>query len=191
MENKEVRKISSSLSFDSNGRTVEGYAAVFESESEDLGFIEIIHRGAITEDTIKRSDVLAKFNHEDSKVLARCKQGSGSLLLEVDERGLHYLFEAPKTALGDELLEHIQRRDIDSSSFAFTVSREKGSEKWSKRNGKVYREIFAIDKLWDISPVWTPAYAETECSARFQEIKETIQEVEGIMGIYKDEIDKL
>lgn len=191
MENKEVRKISSSLSFDSDGRTVEGYAAVFESPSEDLGFIEIIHRGAITEDTIKRSDVLAKFNHEDSKVLARSKQGSGSLLLEVDERGLHYLFEAPKTALGDELLEHIQRRDIDSSSFAFTVSREEGSEKWSKRNGVIYRDIYSIDKLWDISPVWTPAYAATECSARFLEVQKSSDEVDGIMNLLKEEIDKL
>lgn len=188
---KEIRKISTSLTHPEESRTVEGYAAVFESPSEDLGFIEVIHRGAITEETIKRSDILAKFNHEDTKVLARCKFGEGSLLLEVDERGLHYLFEAPNTTVGNELLEHIQRGDIDSSSFAFTVSREEGSEKWSKRNGVIYRDIYSIDKLWDISPVWTPAYSATECSARFLEVQKSSDEVDGIMNLLKEEIDKL
>lgn len=187
---KEIRKISADFSTSSD-RTVIGYAAVFESESEDLGFTEIIHRGAITEDTIKNSDTLAKFNHDDSKVLARSKKGEGSLLLEVDDKGLRYLFESPKTALGDELLEYINRGDIDSSSFAFTVAKDEGSEKWSKRNGKIYRDIFKISHLWDISPVFTPAYSQTECSTRFAEIQETIAEVEGIMGMYKSEIDSL
>ena len=191
MEIKEVRKISSSPSNPTESRTIMGYAAVFESESEDLGFIEVIHRGAITEETIKRSDILAKFNHEDSKVLARCKHGEGSLHLSVDDKGLMYEFEAPKTALGDELLEHIQRRDIDSSSFAFTVSRSEGSEKWSKRNGIIYREIYSIDKIWDCSPVWTPAYTDTTCSARFSEIKATSEEVDGVMNLLKEEVDKL
>ena len=175
MENKEVRKISTSISATDN-RTVEGYGAVFNSESVDLGFIEIIHEGAITEDTIKRSDVFAKFDHSDDKILARSKYGAGSLLLETDSRGLHYMFEAPKTALGDELLEYIGRGDIDSSSFAFTVSKEEGSEKWSKINGKIYRDIYKIDRLWDISPVFSPAYESTSCSKRFSEIQDTINE---------------
>lgn len=192
MEIKEVRKISSSPSNPTESRTVTGYAAVFESESEDLGFIEVIHKGAITNDTIQRSDILAKFNHDDSKVLARCKHGEGSLHLSVDDKGLRYEFEAPKTALGDELLEYLRRGDIDSSSFAFTVSRSEGSEKWSKRNnGIIYREIYSIDKIWDCSPVFTPAYTETQCSARFSEIKATSEEVDGVMTALKEEVDKL
>lgn len=187
---KEIRKINSDFSASSD-RTVTGYAAVFESESEDMGFIEIIHRGAITDDTVKNSDILAKFNHDDSKVLARSKNGEGSLLLEVDDTGLRYLFQSPNTALGDELLEYIQRGDIDSSSFAFTVSKEEGAEKWSKRNGKVYRDIYKISKLWDVSPVFSPGYPATTCSKRFAEIQETIQEVEGVMGTLRKEVEDL
>ena len=102
---KEIRKISATLSTSSDNRTVEGYASVFNSESRDLGFIEVIHPEAITEETINKSDVFALFNHDSNKVLARSKNGSGSLMLEVDEHGLRYLFEAPNSSLGDELLE--------------------------------------------------------------------------------------
>jgi HK97 family phage prohead protease len=188
---KEIRKISATLSTTSDGRTVEGYASVFNSESRDLGFIEIIHPEAITEDTIKRSDVFALFNHDTNKVLARSKMGEGSLMLEVDEHGLRYLFEAPNSSLGDELLEYIHRGDIDSSSFAFTVSREPGSEKWTKRGNTVYRDIYRIEKLHDVSPVFQPAYEETACSARFEEVTKTLEEVEGVMNVLKEEIENL
>lgn len=188
---KEIRKVSTSLSHSDEDRTVTGYAAVFDSPSEDLGFTEVIHRGAITEETIKNSDVLAKFNHSDEKILARSKYGDGSLLLEVDDKGLRYMFQSPKTALGDELLEYLHRGDIDSSSFAFTVSKEEGSERWSKRGDVIYRDIYRIDRLFDISPVFQPAYTETQCSARFEEVKANSEEVEGIMNLLKDEVDKL
>ena len=71
--------------------------------------------------------------------------------------------------MGDELLEHLRRGDITSSSFAFTVSSEPNSERWYKENGILYREIYKIDRLYDVSPVWNPAYEATTCSARSQE----------------------
>lgn len=147
-------------------RKVEGYAVVWDSHSEDMGFVEIIRQGAITEETIKRSDVLCKYNHDDSKVLARSKYGQGSLTLTLDDKGLRYSFDAPKTALGDELLEHLRRGDIDRSSFAFTLPKNGTGEEWSKLDGKLYRTIYRIEKLYDVSPVWTPAYDATSVSAR-------------------------
>lgn len=187
---KEIRKISTSLSH-SEDRTVTGYAAVFNSPSVDLGFTEIIHSGAITEDTIKSSDVFCRFNHDDNKILARSKYGEGSLLLEIDDKGLRYMFESPKTALGDELLEYLDRKDIDSSSFAFSVSKEAGSERWSKKGDTIYRDIYKIEKLYDVAPVFQPAYEASTCSARFEEVKANAQEVDGIMNLLKEEIDKL
>lgn len=48
--------------------------------------------------------MLCLLNHnEDRGVLARSNKGEGSLTLEIDEIGLKYTFEAPNTALGDEL----------------------------------------------------------------------------------------
>ena len=146
----------------SDSRTVEGYGSVFETPSADLGFIETISRSAITEDTIKNSDVFATLNHDDDKILARSRYGEGSLELSVDEKGLRYRFEAPKTNLGDELLEHLNRREITSSSFAFTVA----DDIWEKRDGQIYRTITKIDRIYDVSPVFEPAYPAAECHHR-------------------------
>ena len=185
----EVRNVETKYNADS--RTVEGYATVFESPSENIGWIETIHKGAITEETIKNSDVFAKFNHSDEKVLARCNHGEGSLLLEVDDIGLRYMFEAPMTALGDELLEYLKRGDLKQSSFAFTVSKEEGAERWYKENGIIYRDIYKIDKLYDVSPVFQPAFANTSCSKRFQKVIETSDEIDKQMEIIKKEINDL
>lgn len=165
--NIEVRATNSTPVVSQDSRTVEGYAVVFNSQSEDLGFYETINPSAITEDVLKRSDTFCLFNHDQDKVLARSKYGTGSLQLQLDERGLKYTFTAPNTDLGDELLEYLRRGDIDSSSFAFTVSTDEGSEVWTTgTDGRQYREILKIDELHDVSPVWNPAYTSTSVSQR-------------------------
>ena len=165
--NIEVRAIRSTPVVNQDSRTVEGYAVVFNSQSEDLGFYETINPAAITEEVLKRSDVFCLFNHDQDKVLARSKYGTGSLQLQLDEQGLKYTFTAPNTDLGDELLEYLRRGDIDSSSFAFTVSTDEGSEVWTTgTDGRQYREILKIDELHDVSPVWNPAYSSTSVSQR-------------------------
>jgi hypothetical protein len=145
---------------DKESRSVSGYASVFNSESRDLGFFETIAPGAITEETIKESDVFATLNHDPDKVLARSNHGVGSLELFVDDRGLHYRYDAPHTDLGNSVLEHIDRGDLTDASFAFTIADEPDAQKWEKRDGKIYRTIYKIDRLYDISNVWTGAYAE-------------------------------
>ena len=148
---------------ENGSRTVSGYGSVFNSQSEDLGFIETIDPNAITDETIKRSDVFATLNHDMDKILARCKYGSGSLELKCDDKGLYYRFDAPNTDLGDELLEYLNRGEIDSSSFAFTVKRDE----WTKGDdGKTYRRILEIDQVFDISPVFCAAYPEAICQKR-------------------------
>lgn len=201
---KEIRKAEIQSA---SGRTVSGYAVRFESESVNMGFVEIIHRGAITDETIKSSDVFALLNHQENTVLARSNHGSGSLSLKVDNDGVFYEFDAPNTANGDELLEHIRRGEISQSSFAFTVSTEDGAEKWTKRSdGIIVREIFKIERLYDISPVYQPAYTETTCSKRaldkFSELKNMednkdlhndadLQEIELLKAIIDEQEQKI
>lgn len=147
-----------------DSRLVEGYASVFNSRSKDLGgFTEIIDPSAF-EGVIERSDVLALLNHDqDRGVLARSRKGVGSLTLNIDERGLHYSFDAPHTALGNELIEGLKRGDISTSSFAFTVS----GERWDKdEDGRYVRTITQIDKLYDVSPVYNEAYEDTTVALR-------------------------
>lgn len=191
MTNRQEYRNSSPIQLNSETRTVTGMAVVFNSDSENLGFIERIHPEAITEDTINKSDVLAKFNHDDNKVLARSKYGKGSLKLSINDRGVAYEFESPKTALGDELLEYLERGDISASSFAFTISKDEGAEKWSKRNGIIYRDIYSIDRLYDVSPVFNPAYSATTCSKRFQDVQALSDEIDKKMDIIKTEFENL
>lgn len=183
---KEIRQ-GDNLSFDD--RHVSGYALVFEAPSDNLSWIETIKRGAITEDVIRNSIVLARLNHDDAKVLARSRYGEGSLTLTLDDVGLKYDFDAPNTALGDELLEYLRRGDITSSSFCFSISQEPGAEKWYKKDGKIYRDIYKIDKLFDIAPCFIAAYESTSCSKRFSEVESLSKEIDDQMNKIKLEID--
>ena len=159
-------------------RSIEGYAAVFNSESEDMGFIEIIHPQAITQDTINNSDIFALFNHSDDRPLARSKNGEGGLSLEIDEKGLKYTFEAPNTTVGNDLLELVANGVINKSSFAFTVPQ--GGDDWEVKDDKLVRHIYKIDKLYDVSPVLVPAYQETSCTTLDNEYEKMLEEIDSM-----------
>ena len=165
---KEIRNINNYIRrSDENSRLVEGTAIVFNSDSQDMGFIERILPTAIDEDTIKRSDIFAYLNHDASRgVLARSRYGNGSLSLDLTEDGLSYRFEAPQTPLGDELLSYLTRGEITTSSFAFSLPKEGGDRWYRSDDGVLHRDIMKIERLYDVSPVFEPAYLETEVSRR-------------------------
>ena len=194
MENKEQKSATINLrSIDGQeeSRIVEGYAVRFNEPSENMGFIETILPEAITEDTIKRSDIFAKFNHRDDAILARSRFGEGSLSLELREDGLFYQFEAPRTQFGDELIEHIKRGEITGSSFAFSLPDDGKGDKWENRKGEYRRTIKIIDKLYDISPVFIPAYSTTSCSKRAQEVIDAGKEINEKLDSIMREIEEL
>lgn len=147
-----------------DSRTVRGRAVVFDSWSEDLGgFRERIAKGAL-DGVIARSDIFALMDHDRRRgILGRCKRGDEvSLRLKVTDKGLEYEFEAPETALGDELLSCLERGEIDGSSFAFTVL----EDNWERVGDEYQRTITKIDELYDVSPVYSPAYSQTTCDLR-------------------------
>jgi HK97 family phage prohead protease len=142
---------------DENGRTViRGYAAVIESESQDLGgFVEIIERGAFDEVMASNPDVFGKYNHE--RVIGRTS--SGTMRLMVDERGLRYEIDPPRAAA--DVVELIERGDVRGSSFAFRS--KPADESWQRdANGRMIRRIKKFSFLGDAGPVDTPAYMATE-----------------------------
>lgn len=156
---KEVRFNDIDANVNVSTREVCGYAAVFNSESRDLGgFTEIILPNAF-DGVIERSDVLALFDHDKQRgALARCKNGQGSLHLTVDNIGLRFNFELPNTQLGNEVYEYLRRGDVNKCSFAFVCE----EDKWEKRNdGSVVRYIVKIKRLLDTSICFFPAYEGT------------------------------
>lgn len=174
---REIRNLSGHIQLRSDdnpeSRLIEGYAILFESESNNLGyFTEVIRSGAITQETVNKCDVVALFNHDSNRgILARSTNGAGSLTLSVDEKGLKYSFEAPNTALGDEMVELLKRGDLRESSFAFTCS----SDTWEKLDDNNYkRYINEIDAIYDVSIVINPAYSGTKVKCRsFDQLKES------------------
>ncbi|WP_196212998.1 HK97 family phage prohead protease [Bacteroides cellulosilyticus] len=153
------------------GRTVEGYAVVFNHESKVLFdkankrfFIEIIENGAITEELLRSCDIKALLEHNRQRMLARYTRGIGSLSLEIDSYGLKYKFEAPNTADGDYAIEMITRGDINGSSFEFYTNEKNVT--YSKRDGIVIRKVHKIDLITDVSPVSDPAYTGTDVTVR-------------------------
>ena len=151
---------------DDDSRRVEGYALVFNSLSRDLGgVVEEIDPSAL-DGVLDVSDVKCLINHDAGRgALARCRgakvpqaEAGNSMELEVDDIGLRYAFDAPHTSLGDELLEGLRRGDINQSSFAFTVA----EDKWERLDGGMAkRTILKFDRLFDVSPVYDPAYEAT------------------------------
>lgn len=192
MVNKEQRSLNTEFKYES--RRIEGYALTFETPT-DIGWVEIIKRGAVTQDLIDNSDVFCLLNHNPEKVLARSNKGKGSLTLTVDEIGLKYSFECPNTSDGNDLMEYLNRGELDKSSFAFCVDDDdETSVKWSRgADGKIYREILQLRGLFDVSPVFTPAYATTTCSKRAMEMVEelnkeiSVEENEEINASNEDE----
>lgn len=193
---KEIEKRGGELQIEVSDRLVSGYAVVFDTWSNDLGFYEKILKGAITDETIKRSDVICKLNHDDQKVLGRSKYGEGSLILEVDDKGLKYTFEAPRTQYGDELLEYLRRGDITGSSFAFTIEEDEFSYQWpfdKDADPVLCREVIKVDKLFDVSPVFTPAYEKTSVAnkRKLEEVELKSNEINQIMDATIEEFEKL
>ena len=134
---------------------VVGHAAVFNSLSEDLGgFREIIMPGAF--DDILGDDTRAYFNHDPNFLLGRVS--AGTLRLSVDDKGLRYELDIPKTTAGQDLKENLRNGNITQSSFAFTLPSENGDTWERDADGKDIRMINKIDRLWDVSPVSLPAY---------------------------------
>jgi HK97 family phage prohead protease len=142
---------------------VVGYASVYDSRSNNLGgFYEYIEQNAFSEELINSSDVRALINHDASLIMARSKNGVGTLNLRADEKGLRYEFEIePELSYAKDLAISLKRGDISQSSFAFTVA-PNGDEWSTDADGNNIRTIKKIDMLYDISAVTYPAYSQAD-----------------------------
>ena len=140
---------------------IEGYASVFNSDSEDMGFIEQIKPGAF-KDALKISDSRALWNHDPNYVLGR--QSSGTLELKEDKVGLWMSINPPDTQLvRDMVLTPIERGDVREQSFGFTIE----ADEWKDLDtDKPRRTIVKVKELFDVSPVTYPAFQDTSVALR-------------------------
>lgn len=178
---KEVRIREVRATEEAEQMIVEGYAIVFD-EPTDIGFIEVIERGAL--DNCDMSDVCLKYNHEDTfLIMARTR--NKSLQLEVDDHGLKIRAELIDTQSNRDVYKSIQAGLLDKMSFAFLVS----DANWDTVDGQDIRRITGISKLFDVSVVDVPAYDQTEIYARSKEAVEKEQQEYHELRLEKEKLE--
>ncbi|CAB5229756.1 Prohead protease [uncultured Caudovirales phage] len=148
-----------------SGNTLVGYAAVFDSPSEPMPFIEYVKRGAFAKTINDGADVRLLIDHEGVP-LARTR--SGTLSLMEDDRGLQVTAELdPMNPDAARIISAMRRGDISQMSFAFRTIKDSWS---SDRMTRELREV----QLFDVSVVTFPAYEETVAELRSKEIPTTV-----------------
>ena len=134
-----------------------GYAAVFNSRSEDLGgFTEVIAPGAFRKSLQSRNDIKLLWNHDTSSPLASTR--AGTLRLIEDAKGLRVEADLAPTTLGKDISILVQRGDVSAFSFGFNVIKDS----WS--NSGTERTLEAV-RLFEASLVSFPAYSATSGTA--------------------------
>lgn len=140
-----------------HGRTLKGYAALFNVEAPIGDFVEFIRPGAFarTLSAPSAANIRAIYEHDDKSLLGRV--GSGTLRLHEDDHGLAFELDLPDTTLGRDVAELVKRRDIGGCSFGFVPKQEE----WDGST----RSLIDVD-LSEITLTASPAYPETTVSLR-------------------------
>jgi HK97 family phage prohead protease len=141
-----------------DGMTFTGYAAVFNSPSEPLPFIERIAPGAFKRSLKARNDIKLLWNHDTGSVLGSTR--AGTLKLEEDNYGLRVTAVLPPTTLGNDVKTLVQRGDVSAMSFGFSVPAN--GDTWNAEGTE--RTLKSV-RIHEVSIVAFPAYSQTAGTA--------------------------
>ena len=166
-------------------RTIEGTPIVFGVRSVNLtpwsdtrAVFEVLERGCITPELLKRSDVLLNLNHSNMvpDILGRFRNtDKDTLQLTLNEDNVECRCDLPNTNNANDTLELMKRGDITGMSFAFSddyqdsengVSYERTEEKTEDGKEVWLRHVKRITGLYDVSIVTHPAYEQTSVGTR-------------------------
>ena len=166
-----------------DGRTLEGYAAVFDTpariQSWEGEFDEEIVRGAFRK-TIKARTPVLQFDHGRDMRTGSVPIGAIDELTEDDE-GLFVRAPLFDNDVVEPIRQAIAGSAISGMSIRFSVSREKWTDSDGKKikddelakllwepgdRGPLKRSILEIDPLYELGPVVFPAYDSTSVGVR-------------------------
>lgn len=169
-------------------RTITGYAVLFNTLSaplysyDDEEAFEVISPSAITREFLDQCDIKMTMFHDRQLILARSRNGEGSLSYDVDEKGVSFRFDAPNTADGDKALEMIHRGDISGCSFMFSThyfDEAYVSRDIQRINGKtrITYTVKRITNIYDFTLAADPAYPDTSCETESRELAKELRSV--------------
>ncbi len=148
---------------DSDGLTLEGYAAVFNSRTAisdfDGEYDEQILPGAFRK-TIRESTPVVQFDHGQHPLIGSLPIASISKLRE-DSKGLFVSARVFDNWLTEPLRDAIRAGAVDGMSFRFQVVKDE----WDESGKKPSRSIKEV-KLYELGPVVWPAYKDTSVALR-------------------------
>lgn len=179
MDKTETRELATSdieiREDDDGNRTISGYAVKWEKKSHVLGYFrkfrEQFRKGAFI-DSLRDDDQRFLWSHDTSKVLGRIR--NKTLRLKEDDTGLHFELDLPKTTLGNDTYESINRGDVDGVSFGFKMLDDEMDEPDDDLPLRTVKKA----KLLEVSAVAFPAYPDSQVSARgYDRMKEFDEEM--------------
>jgi len=146
----------------SDGKRAGGYAALYNSESGDLGgFVEVIAPGAFTRSlaSVATGDLNAFlfWQHDSKDILASTR--SSTLVLSEDETGLAFDFDTD--GMDEKQRKTLARGDLQVS-FGFKTVKDQWEE---REDGTILRTILDLD-LIETSLVTFPAYSASSVAMR-------------------------
>lgn len=174
-----------------DGRTLEGYAAVFgqatEIDSWEGCFNETIRKGAFKKSIRERTPVM-QFDHGRHPLIGSIPIGAIAELRE-DDKGLYVSGRITDNWLMQPIRDAIAEESVNGMSFRFTVIRDE----WRDNAGKLVQASELSELLWnpgdrgplertlielrvaELGPVVFPAYAGTSVGVRAADIAATFQ----------------
>jgi HK97 family phage prohead protease len=149
-----------------DGRTLEGYAAVFNSPAdiEDMlgTYTEVIKPGAFKRTLEHRPSPPLLFNHGRHPLIGNMPIGAIQEIRE-DDRGLYFRARMFDNWLIEPLSEAIREDAVKGMSFRFEVP--KGAESWNRNGAKHVRSVREV-VLHELGPVVFPAYSDATATLR-------------------------
>ena len=165
---KEIRTFDFEVRAEENerGKTLTGVPIVFNARSNLGWYDEIIESGALDETDLK--DVRFLVNHNTDMIpLARSRNNNenSTMQMTVGEEGMTIRvdLDTENNADAKALYSAVSRGDISGMSFMFTVDGDSWEDMESDHPTRVIRKI---DRVFEVSAVTFPAYAQTSIQAR-------------------------
>lgn len=169
------------LTGETESRRIEGMAIVFNRESvplyedDEIIIREVIAPDAITRELLDGSDILATLYHDNDRILARSRNGAGTLEYDITDEGVRFRFTPPNTEDGRTALELVGRGELSGCSFAFYFDiRDAGAQTRSERTGadgrrEVTYTIHKVVEVRDFTLTPRPAYEDTEVATSMRD----------------------
>lgn len=165
-----VRELRSASLVDAEvkGRTVRGYAAVYDTPWNDwlieqMGYVEKVAHGAFRKALTRSDNVPLLWQHDRNSMLATTR--NQTLRLKDDARGLYFEADLPNTQLGNDLREMIARGDVRGMSYGIAAL---PTDSRIERTQPPTRIVSNAQRLLDVTLTYEPAYESSTVELRTQ-----------------------